>query len=148
MVSPRDARALQELRAFLSSRTPPEQLLFVGLHRHDVVIIGDIMLYFILDRSPATRYQELHPAIVDTSGVQREIISDLQRKRIPLIILKDIFSDKDLEKVKKQFLENLPNIGATDLDEFIRGHYVEVKRFGRYAVWERKDLTPSPATFS
>ncbi len=114
---------------------------FVGLHRHDVVIVGTPRLYFILDRANATRYHELHPAIVDTARVQREIISDLQRKNVTFVILKHIFSDEALDEVKKAFLRNLPEVGATDLDEFIQANYVEVRKFGRYAFWARKDVT-------
>ena len=140
MLPPKEARVVEELWSFINNQIPPGQELFVGLHRHDVVITGDIMIYFILDRPPATRYQELHPAIADTGDVQQEIIRDLRRKNIPLIVLKHIFSDEHLETVKKHFLKNLPNIGATDLDDFIREHYVEVRKFGGYAVLKRKDM--------
>ena len=66
-VSPEEARVLTDLSAFVNTHIPQGRQLFVGLHRHDVVIIGDVMIYFILNQSHATRYHELHPAITDTA---------------------------------------------------------------------------------
>jgi hypothetical protein len=134
-----DSRAFAELSAFVHAHTEPRQRLFVGLHRHDVVIIGDVMIYFVLDRPSATRYHELHPAVTDTARVQNEIIRDLQEKNVSLVILKYIFSDEALEREKMNFARHLSKSGATDLDEFIGKNYLHVRTFGPYAVWQRKD---------
>jgi hypothetical protein len=139
MTTPNRARTLSRLVACVEKHVPQGQELFVGMHRHDIVIVGDTMLYFILDRPSATRYHELHPAITDTASIQNEIISDLQRKNVSLIILKHMFSDKSLDKTKHSFLKNLPQIGATDLDEFIRKNFTKIEQFGPYAVWKKKE---------
>lgn len=135
---PEDAQHLMELKEVVDAHVPPGKSLYVGVHRHDVVIVGSTLLYYILDRPSATRYPELHPAITDTSPVQQEMIRDLRRKDVPLLILRNIFADVTLEKVKTNFLKNLPNIGATDLDEFIRSDYVQTHQIGPYQVWRRK----------
>lgn len=134
-----EARNLTNLAEFVNATISPGQPIFIGLHRHDVVVYGDVMLYFILNRRSATRYQELHPAITDTAPIQREIIHDLERKKLPLIVLKQVFSDQVLEAVKQDFIKNLPNIGATELDAYIRETYVEARRFGHYQVWLRRE---------
>lgn len=136
-VAPQVANTLVDLSAFVDDHIPPDQELFVGLHRHDVVIIGDSLIYFVLDRPHATRYQELHPAITDTALTQREIISDLERNGASFIVLKKIFTDDVLESVKKIFQENLPQVGATDLDDFVHENYIKVQDFGPYMVWQR-----------
>ena len=136
---PNIADSVNELAEYIDSRLTPDESIYVGLHRHDIVIIGDTPLYFMLGRRNATRYQELHPAITDTAPIQREIISDLESKRIDLIVLKKIFDDSTLDKVKQDFLRNLPNIGSTLLDDYIHENYLEVVNFGPYAVWERTD---------
>jgi hypothetical protein len=136
-VTPQVARTLAELYAFVDAHIPPDQELFVGLRRHDVMLIGDTLAYFVLDRPSATRYQELHPAITDTVPVQQEIVNDLRNNSVSLIVLKRIISDEELERIKENFLENLPQIGATDLDGFIRQHYGKVREFGPYVVWQR-----------
>lgn len=42
--------------------------------------------------------------------------------------------DRELE-IKRH---NLPEIGATVLDDFIRSDYEEVKQFSRFSVWLKK----------
>jgi uncharacterized protein (DUF697 family) len=138
-VSPQEARALADLVAFVDARVPSDQPLYVGLHRHDVIIIGDVMAYFLLARPNATRYQELHPAINDTAAVQQEMIRDLERQQVPIIILKHIFPDETLEQAKRQFRTNLPHVGATDLDVYIRQNYTQVHTIGPYDIWARND---------
>ena len=76
-------------------------------------------------------------AIADTAAVQREIIADLEDGNVSLVILKRIFGDETLERVKKNFLRNLPQIGALELDQFLRDNYVETAQFGSYSVWQR-----------
>jgi hypothetical protein len=116
----------------------PDEAVFIGLHRHDVVVVGgNAADYFMIDRPIAIRYHELHPAIVDTADPQREIIRDLQDKNVSLIILKRIKTDERLEVVKRDFLRNLPKIGATDLDRFIRANYVPVRQIGNDTIWKR-----------
>jgi hypothetical protein len=147
--SPELARNYSELLAFVDAHMLRGEKIFIGLHRHDVVIVGaNAADYFILDRPLATRYHELHPAIVDTAEIQREIIRDLQANKVSLIILKRVFSDETLEKVKEKFVKNLPNIGATDLDRFIRQNYVQVAAIGNNTIWKRKDaVAPAAGLF-
>jgi len=138
--SPELARNYSDLLAFVDTHISRDENLFIGLHRHDVVIVGaNAADYFILDRPIATRYHELHPAVVDTADIQREIIRNLQDKNVSFIILKRIKADERLEEVKRNFLRNLPKVGATDLDRFIRANYVQVRTIGNNAIWQRKD---------
>jgi hypothetical protein len=139
-VAPALASNYSELRAFVDKHLPADGKLFVGLHRHDVVIVGaNAPDYFVLDRPIATRYHEIHPAVVDTAEIQREIIRDLQDEKVSFLILKRIRPDDRLELVKREFLKNLPQIGATDLDTYIQNNYVQVRTIGNNAIWKRKD---------
>jgi hypothetical protein len=137
-VSAEEAQTLTELTNFVNRHLAPNQALYVGLHRHDVIVIGDVMSYFILDRPIATRYHELHPAITDTKRAHQEMISELQKKQVSLIVLRRIFPDETLETAKANFLKHLPSIGSTDLDEFIYKNYEPVRQFGPYFIWERQ----------
>jgi hypothetical protein len=140
-VPPQLVNVLSELLPFVDAHIGPDDYVFLGLHRHDIVIVGaNAALYFMLDRRIATRYNEIHPAVVDTADVQREIIRDLEDKNVSLIILNRVFSDETLNKVKETHLKHLPNIGATDLDNFIRTNYVQVREVGKLAIWIRKDV--------
>lgn len=139
-VSPQLKSFLSELLPYVDANISRNEPVFVGMHRHDVVITGaNHSLYFMLDRPIATRYNELHPAIVDTAAVQREMIRDLQKENVALLILYRRFPDEVLDKVKRGFLKNLPQVGATDLDRFIRANYVQIRAIGKHAIWKRKD---------
>lgn len=135
----RQAEKLEFLKNYVDDNVPAGEEIFVGNHRHDVIIIGDTMVQFLLDRPPATRYHELHPAISDTAEVQREMIADLEEKRVRFLILKRIFADSTLEKGKADFRKNLPEIGAQNLDEFIQANYAQVKQIGPYTAWRLKE---------
>ena len=140
--SQKQGQILQDLLAYIDSQIPRGQELFVGLNRHDVLVANNVEAYFLLDRPSATRYQVLHPAVVDTAEVQQEIIHDLGSKEIPLIVLYDFFSDDALRRVKECCRMDLPE-GAILLDEFIRRRYVEVRKFGKYHVLKRTNATDS-----
>jgi len=137
-VPPQLVGVLAELLPFVDAHIGPGDPVYLGLHRHDIVVVGaNASLYFMLNRPIATRYNEIHPAIVDTAAVQREMIRDLENKKVSLLILNRVFSDETLNRVKAQHLKHLP-IGATDLDNFIRTNYVQVKEVGKLAIWIRK----------
>ncbi len=143
-VSPNLVSFLSELLPFIDAELSPRDHVFVGLHRHDAVIVGaNAALYFMLDRPIGTKYHELHPAIVDTAEVQQEIIRGLQEKNVSLIILYHKFPDDLLEREKARFRKHLPRVGATNLDNFIRANYVQIREIGRYGIWKRKDAVAS-----
>lgn len=131
----RQSEKLGILKEYLDANLPADQEIYVGNNRHDVIIIGDTMVQFLLDRPIATRYQELHPGISDTAKVQQEMINDLQEKEVQVLVLKRIFADSTLEKAKADFRKNIPQIGAQDLDNYIRENYLEIKQIGPYTVW-------------
>jgi hypothetical protein len=103
-----------------------------------VTIISEYMLYFILDRRGATRNDELHPAITDTPAVQQAMVQALREKSVELLVLKHIFADDTLDRMKSEYRLNLPMVGATELDVFIRDNYQIAERFGPYEVWLRR----------
>lgn len=135
----RQAEKLGILKEYLDANVPVDQDIYVGNNRHDVIIIGDTMVQHLLDRPIATRYHELHPGISDTAIVQQEMIKDLQEKGVNVLILKRIFADSTLEKAKEDFRRNIPQVGAQNLDNYIRENYAEVKQIGPYTVWVLKD---------
>lgn len=136
-VSPEKNEAIISLASYIDEHVPPDKRIFIGLNRHDVTVIGDGKMYFILDRLNATRHDQLHPGIVDTEKVQREIIRDLQKNDARVIILRHVFPDKELDEFKVQLRVYLPKSGASLLDEYIHSNYTRVHTVGMYEIWER-----------
>ncbi|MGQ0542154.1 MAG: hypothetical protein ACT4O9_09945 [Blastocatellia bacterium] len=134
-----EAAYLSALSSLVDKYVSQDETIYIGLNRHDALLIGDTRLYFILNRPSATKYHELHPAITDTTPVQIEMIEEIRNKNVRMLVLKHIFNDEIVEKFKKDFLKTLPNIGATELDSFIRENYAEHARYGQYAVWLKKE---------
>jgi len=134
-VSPDMQDTLTRLVSFIDSHVPPGKKIFVGLHRHDTVVIGDGKMYFILDRGNATRQDQLHPGIVDTAKIQRQMIRDLQRNAVEYIVIRHVFDDKALDKLRKIWSKTLPESGATELDSFIGEHYQKLESAGQYEIW-------------
>ena len=91
-----DVATFEGLARWVERTTPPGTALFAGAQRHDILLVSPIQLYFLLERPPAVRYQELHPAVADTAPIQREIIGDLERRQTPLVVLRHAFSDEHL----------------------------------------------------
>lgn len=132
-----EAGPLQALVAYVDEQLPPDQPLYIGLTRHDMMLTNDMQLYFILNRPIAVRYHELHPAVATTVSVQQEIMTKLESSQPPILILKATFPDEVLDQVKREFQQKLPDIGAEDLDQYIRQHYQMTEEFSPYYVWQR-----------
>jgi hypothetical protein len=141
---PADARDLEELRALVARYVPPGAPLFVGEHRHDMVIVGDTRLYFALGRPSATRYHELHPGVVNTPEVQAEMIRDLERQRVALVIRRRRFDDAVLDAALERLRRGMPRAGATALDAHLDRAYVPLAQIGRFEVLRRREPGAEP----
>ncbi len=65
---------------------PAGEPLFVANPRHDLLRVGNPLVYVLLDRPNPTRYDVMQPGVVTSAGVQREIVADLRRSRPELVV--------------------------------------------------------------
>jgi hypothetical protein len=143
--NPRIAAEIRFLNDYINRHMAPREQVFLALHRHDITVISYPSLYFILGKMNPTRHDQLHPGVVDRADYQRSIIDDLERKQVDVVFMQYIFKDRGLDIRKADRLRHLPEIGATDLDDYIRSHYYRVARLDRFEIWRRRT---SPATQS
>ena len=134
---------LLQVKNLVDKLAPNHQPVYVGLHRHDVTIIGTSKTYFILDRKNPTRHDQLHPGIADHAEFQQQIVRDLDRAKVNVIVLVHSFPDKVLDQTKALRSVNLPKTGARTLDEYIDRNFTPVRSIGRYEVLQRKTYTLS-----
>jgi hypothetical protein len=133
--APRDeARALADLVRYVRARVAPDRPLFVANPRHDLVRVGNPLVYVLVDRPNPTRYDVMQSGVVTTAPVQREIVRDLERSR-PRLVIRWLNPAADHAE---------PNgagrsTGVRVLDRYLMRRYVEVRRFGDYAVLRRRD---------
>jgi hypothetical protein len=106
--------------------TAPGDTVYIGLTRHDRVFANDVMLYFISERDSPTRYQELHPGLVNTEPVQREMIADLEKHAPKLIVLTNMFEGANEPN------DSSLSSGVHLLDDYIRDHYHLATTAGSY----------------
>jgi hypothetical protein len=130
--------ALEEALLVLDAHVAPGAPIFVGNQRHDRIIMNCSLCYFLLRRPSPTRYYNLHPGVATTAAVQREIVAQLERRRIDWILLWDP-PPLPIDPIERQ-----PS-GASDLDEYLASHYETAGRYGRWEV-RRRTGTRSPGT--
>jgi hypothetical protein len=124
-----EARALTDLVRYVRSRVPPGQPIFVANPRFDLVTVGNPLVYVLANRPNPTRYDVMQPGVVTTVPVQREIVRDLERAR-PRLVVRWLSPVADLPEPNGAGRSS----GVRILDRWLRSHYVEVRRFGDYAV--------------
>lgn len=133
-----NAAHLEALAGWVERTTPPGTAIFAGARRHDSLLTSPIRLYFVLERPPAVRYQELHPAVADTAPIQLEMIRDLEAQQTPLVVLRSVFDDAHLDRWREQLLKQVPGVGAGMLDAYLACAYEEADRLGSYQVLIRR----------
>jgi hypothetical protein len=139
-------RFQQPIVSFIREHVPESERIYVGLMRHDAVVISNPIFYYLADRRIASRYNELHPGIVDREEVQREIIADLERLHVRCAVLWDFGWPKPyMDSILAARQRQIPALGATTLDEYFRREFQEVGRFHEYVlVWRKGGPIPPP----
>jgi hypothetical protein len=126
---PSEARALEELVPYIREHVPAGRPIFVANPRHDLVRVGNPLVYVLAERPNPTRYDVMQPGVVTTQGVQREIVQDLRRSRTSLVVrwLSPVAAEAEPNGAGR-------SSGVRTLDRHLARRYVEVERFGDYAV--------------
>lgn len=112
------------------AHTRVDEPIFSGAIRHDQVLITDVLLYFLTERSAPTPYYELNRGLMADKAVHTEIIRTLEERRVRVIVLLDKISDEPNKS-------SVPN-GIPLLDNYIRQHYKPVGTFGDYHLMTRQ----------
>lgn len=127
-----DAAALLRLRGLLDRLLAPREPIFVADPRHDLVRVGDPLLYVLMDHPNPTRYDVMQPGIVTAAPVQREIVSELARTRVVVRWLAPTASAPEDDGAGH-------SSGVHVLDRFLAARFRERARFGDYAVLVRRE---------
>jgi hypothetical protein len=136
----------QPIITFIRQHVPESEPIYAGLMRHDSVVINNQSFSFLAGRPPATRYNELHPGVVDREEVQREIIADLDRHQVRCAVLWDFgWPPALMDSILAERRRRIPELGATLLDEYFRREFQPIGRYGEYVlVWRKGGVVPSP----
>lgn len=117
---------------YISANSQPNERIFICNRRNNRSTMNDMMLYFLADRLPATKYHELYPGVTTRESVQHNIAASLRHNKVRLVV-----------KVSNNFSAE-PNLSAKSespfLDTYIKNNFVLYDVFGDYAFYFRKDL--------
>jgi hypothetical protein len=139
LVAPREAEEIEGAARRVRELCAPGEPIYVGVARHDAVVISRPELYLLLDRPNATRYGELHPAIVDREEAQREIAADLDRKGVRVVVLWHVgWPAARFDEIRARRGEVLPGTGSTFLDSWLSLRFESAGRFGELEILVRR----------
>jgi hypothetical protein len=116
---------------FIDSHTRPDQKLYVGLTRHDIVFVNDNILYFATQRLPATKWSHFDPFLQNRYDIQAQMVHELEVNSPPYVVL-----DSEWESVHEPN-ESAVSSGVTLLDDYLHQKYQYTKSFGSLSIWQR-----------
>jgi hypothetical protein len=119
----------REAIRFVRERTEPDERIFVGLTRHDRIVVNDVLFYFASGRLSATKWHHFDPWLQTNLTIQSEMVSELEHARPRLIVLNSEWEDL------REPNQSAESSGVTILDEYIRTHYVRAATFGGYQIY-------------
>lgn len=127
----------QQAILFVQRHLLPGKPLYVGPVTHGLAFNNDALFYFLADRPPATRINMVVSGITNGAVEQSEMLRDIQRKRTECIVL---------FRPPPSHEQNLSSVdsGVHILDDAIRREYTQVAEFGRYTIWQRKNMGGDP----
>lgn len=118
---------------FIRSKTKPNEFIFVGNKRHDIISENDVGFYYLCNRRCATKYQELVQGLVTTEKIQHEIVDDLNKNNVNYIVVVNM-------PIKYENYSDLVKNSSIFLDKFISERFALIKQFGKYEIMKRKGL--------
>jgi hypothetical protein len=124
---------LERAVRFVRGRVPPDEPIYVGTQRADLVTSGAPILYVLAGRPSATRYHIAAPGVVTSAPVQREIVRELEDAGLPLVIrwTASITAAPEPNRAGR-------STGVRILDVFLARRYRRTARFGSYVILERR----------
>jgi hypothetical protein len=122
---------------YVRQRTSADDPVFVGLSRHDRIFVNGVLLYFVMNRRPATKWYEFDPGLQTSAPIQQEMVGELRRVKPPLIVLQ---SDWDAVREPN---DSALSSGVTILDDYLRGAFEQVATFGTNTVLRARS-SPQP----
>lgn len=144
-VSAEEAEVLRPITAFVRRHVPAGEPIYVGVQRHDAIVISNQRFYYLAERPSATRYNELHPGVTDRETVQREMIADLEARGVRCAVLWRFgWSREQLDRIRERRRALVPDAGSALLDAWLAREFEELERHGQYSLLWRRGA-PRPA---
>lgn len=123
--------ARRQVLLLVNRVTRPGDAIFVGTLTHTRAHTVEMDLYFLFDRTGATRFMQFDPNLTTREDVQREMVADIRQRGARLAIL----SARPVLEPQKNLLP-----GSELLDRYLAEHLREAGSFPPYRVLVRRDV--------
>ncbi len=120
--------AMMETILYIRNHTAADDPVFVGVPEHDSIFVSDVLLYFAMNRPPATKWYEFDPGLQTSAPIQKAMVGELQRAHPTLMVLDASWADA------REPNDSALSSGVTVLDDYIRHAYEPVATFGPNTV--------------
>jgi hypothetical protein len=130
----RKAKNYNALVDYIKENTKPDEFIFSGSVRHDKISVNDVLIFFASERHAGYRDFHMDPGSTTRQDIQQQIIRDLERNDVRLVVLADLGLPQEPNKSSE-------SSGVTDLDDYIHANYTVRERFGQYFVLTARETT-------
>ena len=110
--------------ALVRRHSAPGEPIYIAAGRHDKLMLNAVLLYFMADRPPATKWYELHPGVQTRAATQADMVAHM-RRHPPRAVLVDTNWDDAAEPNA-----SARSSGAHILDEWLAACYEEKEQQG------------------
>jgi hypothetical protein len=115
-----------EVIAFIASNSGPDEPVFIGNAQHRLLLINEVELYYLSNRTGASRYTQFDPNMTNRREVQERIARELGEKNTRVAVLSDCCVGWEPNQSARP--------GDSFLDEYLLEHFRLVKRAGPYLL--------------
>ena len=103
-----------DLALYIKNNTDEKEKIHSATGRHDKIFANNASLYFVAQRMPATKWHHYEPGVQNSENVQLQIISDLEKNEVSLIM-----RDSSWDDMRE------PNKSAASSNVFVLDKYLE-----------------------
>jgi hypothetical protein len=122
---------LMKAASIVRGQAGQTESIFVGLVDNRYTSLNPLLIYYLADRRPATRYTMYNPGITNTEAVQNQMIGELKASGVRFLVLDRKFTGTT---------EGGPAPAVAPLDEYIDAQFETECDLGEVVIVARRDV--------
>jgi hypothetical protein len=143
-VPARQYEVYEPIAKFIREHTREDERIYVGVERHDAIVISDMRFHYLAGRLSCCRYSELHPGITDRLEVQQEIAEGIEAAGVrAAVIWKFGWPQETLDEIKARRVAAVDGVGEPWLNGYIEANFEPLAQHGEYVLMWRRDALPA-----
>jgi hypothetical protein len=133
----------EPIAKFIREHTREDERIYVGVERHDAIVITDMRFHYLTGRLSCCRYSELHPGITDRLEVQQEIAEGIEAAGVRAVVIWRFgWPQERLDQIKARRMAAVDGVGESWLNDYIEANFEPLAQHGEYVLMWRRDALP------